>query len=470
MNILLFSPIIFLLCVYIIRLFWLLCCCPCSSVFSFFSPPPRVRTWKENLGKNKPLIWFASGGSWKRPFKHPWFFLWIPFAHKTCLFDYFESVLRESGIHCCFLFVVICCFRVWKRFFYVFLCLDFLDWLIFFITLFVFYIFVLLFVWNLGGSGLFFLNFRHLGIVFFHCSVLISFCSTSFLLFVFPCGFLGRLFVGTLLGVVWARAREGPICFLPFLMIGVFGSKHTLPSKANVFLFFVAAIENDHWPSFSIRVPDNATEIDVSEAHVRQTQVIQPYLRFHLFDILLRNANILVVVLGGPRMNPRKPRKHYKKWFCEFRGQPDKGQNGRGLLRSRMACVVVFENGVPMLRNISTPFLNELGPKKGYQRRVETSGLVKMVPSRGKRVAFFNKKTPQNWTQQHIRCYVYIYIYICRALFGPDFAMLTFLPGTGGALLRGLLLGFFLFLFGNMGLASRWTVCFSGFFAFSASL
>ena len=68
---------------------------------------------------------------------------------------------------------------------------------------------------------------------FLHCSVLIYFMSW---LLVFPCGFLGCLFLGTLLGVVWAWARNGRIYFSPFLIIGVFGSKHALLSRARVFL------------------------------------------------------------------------------------------------------------------------------------------------------------------------------------------------------------------------------------------
>ena len=63
--------------------------------------------------------------------------------------------------------------------------------------------------------------------------------------------------------------------------------------------------------------------------------------------------------LGGSAHEPPKTKKTLlKSGFRGFGGKPAKGQEGRAMLRSKMARVVAFENGVLMLRNICAPFLN----------------------------------------------------------------------------------------------------------------
>ena len=72
-------------------------------------------------------------------------------------------------------------------------------------------------------------------------------------------------------------------------------------------------------------------------------------------------------------------------------------------MRSKMGCLEAFENGVPMLRNISAPFLNALDdkPQVCFSRpslvrmkrfhRVKTRFFgLKVVASRTKKEAFLN--------------------------------------------------------------------------------
>ena len=97
-----------------------------------------------------------------------------------------------------------------------------------------------------------------------------------------------------------------------------------------------------------------------------------------------------------------------------------------------MGCLEAFENGVPMLRGGSAPFLNALEDKP--QVWFSVASLVRMKRfHRGKTLFLFEsggirkhkkgsifeplKKAPRNWTQQHMYIYLSIYLsvymYIC---------------------------------------------------------
>ena len=90
------------------------------------------------------------------------------------------------------------------------------------------------------------------------------------------------------------------------------------------------------------------------------------------------------------------------------------------LMRSKMGCLEAFENGVPMLRNISAPFLNVLDDKP--QVCFSRASLVRMkrfhwgktfflkvVASGSKKGNIFELNTTA-----YIYIHTYIYIYIDR--------------------------------------------------------
>ena len=104
-------------------------------------------------------------------------------------------------------------------------------------------------------------------------------------------------------------------------------------------------------------------------------------------------------------------------------------------MRSKMGCVHAFDNGEPMLRNISAPFLNALDDSQQvvifrqslcqttwfHQGKTRFWGF-KMVPSGGKKRNIFDPPpTPQKNETEHNSMHIYIYIYAVGSITWPYF-------------------------------------------------
>ena len=221
------------------------------------------------------------------------------------------------------------------------------------------------------GSGLFLVNScRHLGIVFpwLLCPDVAS--STSCLGCSFVCGWVfGLPFGGNFPGGSYGYGQPGGVNIF-------FGFSHnrgvwvkTAAALGEECFFKVVIFQkpaSKRWkrtPVFNF-VAGNAIKIGVPETFFLKKKVIHDYLRFWFFICIFLTRNYTTAriwrVLTERLLNMKNTTK------IGFRGCEEKSKQGlkQGkLMRSKMGCLEAFDNGVPMLRNISTPFLNALDDK-----------------------------------------------------------------------------------------------------------
>ena len=172
-------------------------------------------------------------------------------------------------------------------------------------------------------------------------------------------------------------------------------------------------------------VAGNAIKIGVSEFFLKK-KVIHDYLRFWFFIYIFLTRNYTIARFLGVFRKACLTWKTLQKWgFRGFEGNRNRALKQGKLMRSKMGCLEAFENGVPMLRGESAPFLNALEDKP--QVCFSRANLVRMKRfHRGKTRFFFflfkwlhlEQKREHFWTLKmkksapKLNTTAYIYIYI----------------------------------------------------------